>query len=501
MTRKSLAIIWMSLALGLGGCGQERQRGADAAAGAEAGAPTGAGGEREILYWVAPMDPGYRRDQPGKSPMGMDLVPVYADEAGGGDRLEIDPVVVQNLGVRTAEVQRERLWRRIDTVGYVDYNENYISHIHLRTDGWIDRLYVKSHGVRVQKGDVLFEVYSRELVNAQEEYLQALNTGNASLKLASHERLQALGMSPAQVDRLGRTRKVEQRVAYHARQDGIVAALNIREGMYVQPKTEVMTLADLSSVWLMADVFERQADWVGVGQPAEVRLPYLPGEVWEGEVEFVYPTLDARTHTLKVRLRFDNPQERLKPDMYADVRIFAGASEPGLVIPREALIRTGENERVILALGEGRFTAREVVSGIESGDWVEIRRGLAEGERVVTSGQFLIDSEASIKGAFNRLDAADRDSDDGDGGQAAASQEPVTGMGTVQAVKAGAGKLNLTHQPIEALGWPEMTMDFRVAETVDLGGVEAGDRVHFVLTPDGDGGYRISELHVMEAQQ
>ncbi|WP_096364412.1 efflux RND transporter periplasmic adaptor subunit [Thiohalobacter thiocyanaticus] len=499
MTRKMLTIIWMSLALGLGGCGQDRESGAAAAeAGAAAAAGTSAGknGEREILYWVAPMDPNYRRDRPGKSPMGMDLVPVYADEAG--DRLEIDPVMVQNLGVRTAEVQRERLWRRIDTVGYVDYNENYISHIHLRTDGWIDRLYVKSDGERVQKGDVLFEVYSRELVNAQEEYLQALNTGNAGLKLASHERLQALGMSPAQIDRLGRTRKVEQRVAYHARQDGIVAALNIREGMYVQPKTEVMTLADLSSVWLMADVFERQADWVEVGQPAEVRLPYLPGEVWEGEVEFVYPTLDARTHTLKVRLRFDNLQERLKPDMYADVRIFAGASEPGLVIPLEALIRTGENERVILALGEGRFSAREVVSGIESGDWVEIRRGLAEGDRVVTSGQFLIDSEASIRGTLNRLDAA---GDESDSARPAMAQEPVAGMGTVQEVKADAGRLNITHQPIEALGWPGMTMDFRVAESVDLGAVEAGDEVHFVLTPDGDGGYRIGELHVMEAQQ
>ena len=389
------------------GCGESApEADDDTTEGGMAGAAdAGNKGEDEILYWVAPMDSNYRRDKPGKSPMGMDLVPVYADEAGGGDQIEIDPVVVQNLGVRTAPVERDQLWRRIDTVGYVDYDERLISHIHLRTDGWVEKLYVKSEGERVQKGEVLFELYSRELVNAQEEYLQALNTGSGGLQQASRDRLQALGMTAEQIDRLRRERQVQQYVPYHARQDGIVAALNIREGMYVQPKTEVMTLADLSSVWLLADVFERQADWVEAGQPAEVRLPYLPGEMWEGEVEFVYPTLDAKTHTLKVRLRFDNPEEKLKPEMYADVRIFAGASEPGLVIPREALIRTGESERVILALGEGRFTAQQVVSGIESGDWVEIRRGLEAGDIVVTSGQFLIDSEASIKGALNRLDA------------------------------------------------------------------------------------------------
>lgn len=376
------------------------------------------GGEQEILYWVAPMDPSYRRDKPGKSPMGMDLIPVYADEAGGADVM-IDPVIVQNLGVRTAPVQRDRLWRRIDTVGYIDYDENYITHIHLRTDGWIDRLHVKSDGERVRKGQLLFEVYSRDLVNAQEEYLQALEMGNARLERASRDRLRSLGMGDGQIAELTRSRRVEQLVRYRADRDGIVAKLNVRQGMYVKPATEVMTLADLSSIWVRVDVFERQADWVAVGQPTEVRLPYLPGEVWEGEIEFVYPTLDPRTHTLQVRLRFDNPDERLKPDMYADVRIFAGARDNLLIMPRQALIRTGETERVILALGEGRFTAQEVVSGMESGDWVEIRRGLKEGDIVVTSGQFLIDSEASIRGALRRLDA------DGDSGQGAQPRRNV----------------------------------------------------------------------------
>lgn len=504
MKRRMILSLPLSIGLLLGGCSEPASEGATNNA-SEMG--DRASREREILYWVAPMDPTFKRDKPGKSPMGMDLVPVYADEAGGGDKVEIDPVVVQNLGVRTAKAERGKLWRRIDTVGYVDYDERHISHIHLRTDGWIDKLYVKSEGERVEKGDVLFEVYSRELVNAQEEYLQALNAGNASLRQASRERLQALGMGEEQIRELSRTRKVDQLVRYHAKQDGIVDRLRIREGMYVQPQTEVMTLADLSSVWLLVDVFERQADWVEVGQPAEVKLPYLPGRVWEGEVEFIYPSIDPKTRTLQVRLRFDNPKHVLKPDMYAEVTIYAEPRENVLMIPREALIRTGQSERVILALGDGRFTAQEVVSGMESGDWVEIKRGLEAGDRIVTSGQFLLDSEASLKGALNRLDA-------GKGGQQEMQMESpptreeqqtqekhsVMGMGTVKAVLSGEHKLNIAHEPIEALDWPAMTMDFAVSKDVDLGKVTAGDQVHFILKQGKDERYRITELQVMKAE-
>jgi Cu(I)/Ag(I) efflux system membrane fusion protein len=368
--------------------------------------------EAEVLYWVAPMDPNYRRDKPGKSPMGMDLIPVYADESGGaGDVVSIDPVVVQNLGVRTARVERGNLWRRIETVGYVALDERKLSHVHLRTEGWIEKLYVKSDGERVSKGEVLFELYSRELVNAQEEYIQALRGKNDYLKRASRERLDALGMSRDQIQEVARSRRAAQHVRILATQDGIVHGLNAREGMFVKPMMKVMTLADLSSIWLLVDVFERQADWVATGQPAEVRLTYLPGRMWAGEVEFVYPTIDPKTRTLRTRLRFDNADEALKPDMYANVRIFAGPKHNVLSIPREALIRTGESERVILALGDGRFAAREVVAGIESGDSVEIVSGIQEGDEVVTSGQFLIDSEASLKASFSRMGSDDTAAD------------------------------------------------------------------------------------------
>jgi Cu(I)/Ag(I) efflux system membrane fusion protein len=360
--------------------------------------------EREILYWVAPMDPNYRREKPGKSPMGMELIPVYVDAAGAADgTISIAPEVVQNLGVRTARVERSRLWRGIDTVGYVDFDESKLSHIHLRTEGWIENLAVQSEGERVTRGTRLFDLYSPDLVNAQEEFVQALKLGNKGLQQASHDRLVALGIPGNQIEQLKKTRQVQQRISIYAPQDGVVSTLPVRDGMFVKPATRIMSLADLSSVWLLAEVFERQSDWVNVGQSADVYLPYKPGTKWEGRVEYIYPSLDPKTRTLKVRLRFANPDEILKPNMYANVKIYGGPKEDIIVIPVEALIRTGREERVVLALGEGRFASRRVTAGIESGAWIEILDGLAAGETVVTSGQFLIDSEASLKASLQRM--------------------------------------------------------------------------------------------------
>jgi membrane fusion protein, copper/silver efflux system len=358
--------------------------------------------EKKILYWVAPMDASYRRDEPGKSPMGMDLVPVYSSE-GDGVEVKVSPAVINNLGVRTAKVERGPLWRRIDTVASVDYDESKLSHIHLRTEGWIENLAVRSEGERVKKGDRLFNVYSPKLVNAMEEYLQALNSNNRRLVSASKDRLISLGISRKQIRKLEKTKKVPQTVVVYAQQDGVVAALNIREGMYVKPASEIMRLADLSSVWVLAEVFENQVDWVELGQDAEVSLSYLPGKLWDGKVEYIYPSLDPKTRTLKVRLQFDNPDEELKPNMYAHINIYGGAKKNILMIPREALIRTGQEQRVIVALGEGRFAPQDVNAGIESGDWVEIISGVSEGDNVVVSGQFLIDSEASLKASLMRM--------------------------------------------------------------------------------------------------
>ena len=448
--------------------------------------------EKEILYWVAPMDPNYRRDKPGKSPMGMDLIPFYETAEEDKNTVSISPVVVQNLGVRTSDAERTRLWRGIDTVGYVDYDESKVSHIHLRTEGWIEKLAVESEGERVKKGDFLFDVYSPKLVNAQEELVTAISSGNIGLIRASKERLSALGISDKQIKQLQQSRKIKQRISIYAPQDGVVSELPVREGMFVKPSMKVMTLGDLSSVWLLAEIFERQSQWVEVGQEAEVRLSYIPGKVWQGEVEYIYPSLDPKTRTLKVRLRFDNPGEQLKPNMYANVKIFGGAKDNIIVIPLEALIRTGREERVIISLGEGRFEARQVMAGIESGNYVEILKGIREGDKVVTSGQFLIDSEASMRGSITRMSEPETED--------MSMQEDtkvVSGSGVVKAVLLDEHKLNLQHEPIEALGWPEMAMDFIVADDVKIDQLSADDNVMFQLEQK-EGRYLITAIHKMD---
>ena len=456
--------------------------------------------EKKLLYWVAPMDANYRRDEPGKSPMGMDLVPVY-DDGEEGLTVKISPTVENNMGVRTAIVKKDKLWRRIDTVGYVDFDENKISHIHLRTKGWIEKLLIKSEGERVKKGQLLFEVYSPELVNAQEEYLQALRSSHKGLSSASRERLQALGISDSQIKKLNKKRRASQFVKIFAKQDGIVAKLNVREGMFVMPQKEVMSLADLSSIWLLAEVFESQAGWVKAGQSAEVKLSYLPGREWEGEVEYIYPSLDPKTRTLKVRLRFDNVDEALKPNMFADVTIYGGAKREIIIIPREALIRTGNDERVIVSIGEGRFQPREVTAGIESGEFIEIINGLSVGDKVVTSGQFLIDSEASLKASIARMSSAN-DSVSGTAGSSAGmtgikadmvKSKKILGTGILKELMPMQNKINMAHDPIPALDWPDMVMDFDLKENLSLEGLNKGDKVEFELEK-GENGYVVKSI-------
>ena len=366
--------------------------------------PAAASGERKVLYWVAPMDRNYRRDKPGKSPMGMDLVPVYADEAGAEDEaaVSIDPAVVQNLGVRSAAAERGMLPRRIEAVGYVEYDEDTVHHIHTRVEGWIESLGVRAAGDPVTRGQTLFEIYSPVLVNAQHEYLAAMAGVSSELRNASRQRLLALGMAAEEVDQLAETRQPKQRVRVRAPADGVATHLGVREGIYVTPATHVLSVADLNRVWILAEVFDRQAAWVAPGQRAEVRLEHLPGETWAGSVDYVYPELDSRTRTLKVRIGFDNAGRALRPNMFARVTLFSADTEPVVHIPQEALIRGGDGDRVVRDLGGGRFRVQRIVAGVEAGERVAVREGLRTGDRVVISGQFLIDSESNVGTALAR---------------------------------------------------------------------------------------------------
>ena len=380
---------------------------APAVSGSQAGAS--APGEREPLYWVAPMDPTYRREGPGKSPMGMDLVPVFA-EAGGAAAgvIRIAPEVVNNLGVRTARVGYATLPAAIRTVGYVQYDEDRRVHIHPRVQGWIEKLYVKASGDPVTAGQPLYELYSPELVNAQEELLLALKRDNPRLVAASVDRLKALQLSPELIERLRRDRTVHQNITFFAPQGGVVDNLNIREGFFVTPGTTLMSIGVLEEVWVEAEVFERQAPLVSVGQPVTMSLDYLPGREWQGRVDYIYPSLDEKNRTLRVRLRFANEDRMLKPNMFAQVVIQAEPLEHALVVPREAVIRTGSQDRVVLALGEGRFQATEVEVGRVDEGLAEIRRGLTADDTVVVSAQFLLDSESSKGADLARMDAGNR---------------------------------------------------------------------------------------------
>lgn len=359
--------------------------------------------------YVCPMHPQILEKKFGTCPIcGMDLVPVEA--AGEGGVVQLSPAVINALGVRTAKVKKRNLYRRIETVGYINYDENGIRNVSLRSDGWVERLVVKSVGEQVSKGDLLFELYSPKLVNAQEEFIQALNLGNRGLLEASAERLRALGISDRQILDLQKTKKTEQLVKVYAPQDGFVSVLNIREGQFVSKKSNVAAIVDLSSVWLKAEIFERQADWVELGQRAKISLPFRPDlnkdqqeKLANGVVEYVYPNLDPKTRSLQVRLRFDNPSELLKPNMYVDITIYAKPKRDVLAIPSEAIIRTGDEKRVIVSQDNGHFKPVKISTGIEAGGNTQIKSGLEEGETVVVSSQFLIDSESSIQASLLRM--------------------------------------------------------------------------------------------------
>jgi Cu(I)/Ag(I) efflux system membrane fusion protein len=476
----------------------------------ETAGEAGAGGERKIAYWVAPMDPNYRRDQPGKSPMGMDLIPVYEDELNGGGEpsLRIDPAVVNNIGVKTQEVMREDMAREIDTVGAITIDEEARSDIHVRSEGWIEKLHVEAVGEKVEVGEVLFEFYAPALVAAQSEFVQALKIARPALIDAAPERLTALGMSADQIAELKRTQKAMRRVAVKAPQSGVVTSLNAREGMFLKPSDMAMRLADLSSVWIIADVFDAEAAWVAAGDRAVMALPAFPGEVWEGAVDYVYPTAEMKTRTVQVRLRFPNPGDRLRPNMFANVTIGVAPKEDALTVPQSAVIRSSKGDRVILALGEGRFRPAEVRTGMESGGKVEVLAGLNEGERVVVQSQFLIDSEASLDSGLLRLvpptqTGAMAMNDGSMGGMdmapeksAASAGDPVEAEGRVVAVDRDAKSVTIDHKPVPEMDWPAMTMAFKAPPELDMTNVEAGGSVRFAFRKM-PGGYELTDIDPM----
>ncbi len=464
--------------------------------------PASGRSERKILYWTDPMIPGFRSDKPGKSPMGMDMVPVYADESGQRGGITIDPRVIENMGVRTAAVEKGTISSHVDTVGYVKPDERRIEVVQSRAAGWVERLSARAVNDPVKKGQPLLEIYAPDLLAAQEEFLLTLKGApgaerDTALVEAARRRLQLLGVSEGQIRRLEQTGKASRRITLYSPVTGVVSDLGVREGAAVSPSQPVMSLLDLSTVWVIAEVPENQSAWVAQGDKAEVRLPSLPGKAFDGKVDYVYPELSAGTRTLKARVRLDNPGGMLKPNMFANVRLSGGASREALLIPTEAVIYTGKRSVVIVADGQGRFHPVDVVTGEESGGKTQILKGLEEGQRVVTSGQFLIDSEANLQAGMERLESAPEAAPGMAAAPApaasagAASTGVIEGHGMVNGVDMKAGTVNLTHGPIQAIGWPGMTMDFPVQDKSLLSGIKPGVRVDFRLSPSADGQYAI----------
>jgi Cu(I)/Ag(I) efflux system membrane fusion protein len=361
----------------------------------------------KTLYWYDPMHPNQHFDKPGKSPfMDMQLVPRLAGEENSAavpGSVAVDPRVVQNLGVRLAPAERGRLARLVDSVGLVSVDEHRIQTVQVRASGWVEQLAVRAAGDSVRHGQLLAAVYSPDLLAAQDELLIAVGSGDAGLLDAARNRLSLLGMSDTQIAHVEKTRKAERRVSYFAPFDGYVMDLGVRQGAAAAVDTTLFQLVELNTVWINAEVPETQAAWLKVGDHAEATVPALPGEHFPARIDYIYPELTTATRTLKVRLVVENPRRSVRPGMFAAVHLVGAPREDALVVPSEAVIKTGTRSVVIVADDTNHFHPALVQVGAEYAGNSEILAGLAAGQKVVSSGQFLIDSEASLRGAFDNL--------------------------------------------------------------------------------------------------
>ena len=365
--------------------------------------------ETETRY-ICPMHSHIVKDHPGTCPIcGMQLEARQALATESKANLVTIPTgIQQQMSVVTKVVKRGKLWKHIRTLGQLSVDETQISHVHPRVEGWIETLHVNSQGQEVQKGQLLFELYSPQLVVAQEDFLQTLELVSkqpASKHLLAQARLKLklLGLAPKIVQQLESEKRSLYTVPFYAEQSGVVTHLNVRQGMYIDAKTEMIAIADLSNLWVIADVFESQFDWVQQGKSVEIHLPELGLQGIETSIDYIYPQLDVTTRSLKVRLKLENPLKRLKPGMMANVEIFAGPKQDILFIPEQALIQGRDKQRVVVKQNQQEFEVKQVETGMAANGLVEIIAGLDEGEQVVTSGQFLIDSEANLQASFDRL--------------------------------------------------------------------------------------------------
>ncbi|MCK5639858.1 MAG: efflux RND transporter periplasmic adaptor subunit [Gammaproteobacteria bacterium] len=383
-------------------------------------------GERKVLFYRNPMNPAITSPVFMKDEMGMDYIAVFADDGGNSNEpagtVRIDPVAVQNIGVRIARAEKRSLSRSLRAVGRVAYNEERLAKLYPKTEGWVEELYVGKTGEKVKKGMPLLNIYSPQLVTSQQEYLLALDNWEAlkespfedirqsaeALMQSARERLELLDVPAHQLRELERDHKVKKYMHIHSPFDGTVIKMGVREGQHVTARTELYSLADLSKVWAFVDIYEDQLPWVKEGDKAEMRVRAIPGRVFKGQVSYIYPYMESKTRTVQLRLEFDNRDMSLKPEMFANITLQANRQAEAVVVPSEAIIRSGTREQVFVVRGPGKFEPREVKVGISTEGMTQILEGVNAGEEVVTSSQFLIDSESKLREATAKMMAVQK---------------------------------------------------------------------------------------------
>jgi Cu(I)/Ag(I) efflux system membrane fusion protein len=478
--------------------------------GGEAGAqaPAAADGAampkaRKLLYYRNPMGLPDTSPTPKKDPMGMDYVPVYEgeeNEPDSGSTIRISSEKVQKLGVRTEAAQLRAVDRRVRAVGRVEVDERRVFAVAPKFEGWVERLHVNVTGQPVAKGQPLFEVYSPELVSAQREYAIAAQ-GVASMKDASPDtrnsmqqladaaltRLANWDISPEQVKALAQSGNAKRTLTFRSPVAGVVTEKKALSGMRFQPGDALFQIADLSAVWVLADVFESDVGLVKPGAKVQVRVDAYPDKSFAGIVSYVYPTLNAETRTVPVRVELANPGGLLKPAMYAQVDLPTAAKGQVVTVPVSAVIDSGTRRTVLVKVGEGRFEPREVKLGARGDDYVEVTEGVKEGEPVVVAANFLIDAESNLNAAVGALGSAKP-------AEAQAKNVGHEATGKLEAIDAKAGTVTITHGPIADLKWPGMTMDFALANAALAGTLKPGDAVAFSFVERGPGEWVIVKL-------
>lgn len=495
--RVIISVIGALVVLGLTGAGAYRlgiragTHGATPAAAAALG--TGKTG-RKVLYWHDPMVPGQKFDKPGKSPfMDMDLVPVYADEAQVEGGVAVSPGVQHNLGIRVVDVRKGSLASTLDAVGNVAFNERDLVLLQARSSGYVEKLFVRAPLDRVRKGQALLQLYVPDWVAAQEEYLAVkrmpAGADTAGLLDAALQRMRLAGMTDEQVRQVSARSQVSSRIAVTAPADGVVSELSVREGMTVTQGAPLFRINGLRTVWVNAEVPESSAAQVQPGMTVRATSPAFPGTEFSGKVEALLPDVNAATRTLKARIELANPGGKLVPGMFATIRMAPALSRETLLVPSEAVIETGTRTVVIVASGEGRFAPAEIVTGAEANGQTEVVKGLSAGQKVVASGQFLIDSEASLRGTLQRL-----------GGAALVEPMPAipakapTHRATGKIEQIAGDEVTISHGPIPSLKWGAMTMGF-VPPTGGLPkDIKVGDTVQFEIQAMDDGMFRIISI-------